>query len=68
MKSHAAQNVLCFGEFKIAVLNHLDPVTPGIEEVEEIPVQHLCARFDQEIPHRATIIDDNTEMTILAGR
>jgi hypothetical protein len=65
VKAHAAQNIRCFGELQIAVLDHLDPVTPGVEEVEKISIQHFGARFDREITHSTPIIDDKTEMPIL---
>lgn len=65
MKAHAAQNIRCFGELQITVLNNLDPVAPWIEEVEELAIQHLGAGLDCEVARSAPIVDDKSEMPIL---
>src|SRR5258708_10955306 len=54
------------GELDIGVVDHLDTVAPGIEEIKEGPGQQLAARRGDEVAHRRAVVDDDAEMPVLA--
>src|SRR5579863_3293639 len=52
----------CLGELDVTVGDHLDAVTPGIEEIEERSLQQFAPRSLDEIADRAAVVDDEADM------
>src|SRR5262249_47531704 len=65
---HAAQHVGGLGDRDVAVADDLDPVAPGVAEIEERSGQQLDARRLQRPPRRLLVVDHEAEMPAIVGR
>src|SRR5260221_10830160 len=63
---HAAQDMRRLGELDVGIVDHLDAVAPGVDEIEEGPRQQLAARRRDEVAYRRAVVDDDAEMPVLA--
>ena len=50
------QNMRRFGELYVRILDHLDPISPGIEEVKEGAIQQLGTSLRGEHANCCTIV------------
>ena len=63
IEAHRAQHMRRLGELDIGVFDHLDPIAPGIEKVEELSRQQFAARGLDPRAYARAIVDDEPEMT-----
>ena len=62
---HPAQDMVCLGELDVGVGRDLDPVAPGIEEVEDAPIEYLDPYLFEGAPRQRLVVDCNAEMPVL---
>src|SRR5208282_2253293 len=62
IEAHRAQHMRRLGELNVGVFDHLDPIAPGVEKVEEGPRQQLAPRGLDTLADARTIVDDEPEM------
>ena len=66
-EAHAAQHVRRLGELDVRVADDLDPVAPGIEEVEKRAGQRLDAGFGERLANGFLVVDDEAEVAAVVG-
>src|SRR4051794_16872582 len=66
-KAHAAQDLGRLGELQVAIFDDLDAVSPGIEKVHEISLQHRRPGRLRKLAHAAAVIDDEPEMALFVA-
>jgi len=52
------------GELDAFVIDHLDPVAPGVQEVKERPLDHRRTRRLRQRAHRRTVVHRHAEMAM----
>src|SRR5437868_8069607 len=62
LQPHAAHDVGRLGELDIGILDDLDAVAPGIEEIEERALDHLGAGRLGARLHAGSVIDDKPDI------
>ena len=62
---HASQHVRRFGELDVVVADDLEPVAPGIAEIQERPGDRLDARHGQRCADSFLVVDHKTEVTAI---
>jgi steroid delta-isomerase-like uncharacterized protein len=68
LEAHAAKNVLGLRKLDLAVLDDLDVVAPGIEEVDGASGLNLHARLLERSPSGLLVVDDEAEVAVRVGR
>jgi hypothetical protein len=61
-KAHAAKNIRGLAELNVLVAYDLDPVTPGVEEIEKSAGQYVHSRGCQRLADSLLVIDDQSEV------
>src|ERR1043166_5689772 len=64
-KLHAAKDARRLAELHIAILDHFNPVSPGIEEIEELAVQQGGSGGARQFADFRSIVDDKAEVPLL---
>ena len=68
IKVHAAQNLRRLRELDVAVVDDLDVVAPGVDEIETASRLDLRAGIGERLARRLLVVDDQTEVTAAVRR
>ena len=61
-QAHAAQHVRRLGELDVGIFDDFEPVAPGVEEIEERPLDHARAGRLRQLDDRRAVVDDKADM------
>ena len=64
LEPHGGQDLRRLGELDVAVLDHLDVVAPGVDEVEPAAGQDLGARLLERLAQRRPVVDHQAEVPV----
>src|SRR5262245_47916417 len=66
-EAHSAQHVVRLGELDVLIGCDLDPISPGIEEIEKRTSQQLNTHVFQRAPDQVFVVHRDTEVPALVG-
>ena len=65
---HRPQHLGRLGELDVPVLDHLDVVAPGVDEIEAAAGQNLGAHLLERLTQRRAVVDHQAEVPVLVLR
>ena len=65
-EAHGIQHFGGLGKLDVAVVDDLDAVAPGVEEVEAAARQDLCSHLRKRAAERCPVVDHEAEVAVLS--